>query len=338
MKRRDFKKIYLVLIAISAGFAAAFITAGVHSLFFTLLPIMAFGLGAFSSWGWGMLNGFLVFLSYTFTLSLMWTGGGPNLVYPLPYIAAFVTGGFSLPVIGALASAVRKGAGKAVSIIALMVLVIVTGWCGYSAVTQYGYYYQVAVTSTEDLKNLELYLPVGAVTGVPYRDLYRQPFRAAPPGALTGNFTQELVDTEYGTMLKLAIPDLHKDDVPEPRYTANIIFWQKSAPRQLIQLMPRKDVVPVNTVSWQQSFGPVKTAESRVIERFQVPVKITADKPAQVKLTCWNRTDRGEAVNFAYSRSDPYTERINQDMQTGDEWTFVPVEATSVMRISGISD
>lgn len=326
------------MIAVAAGFAGAFITAGVSSLFFVLQPIMAFILGYFSSWRWGMLNGFLVFLSYTFAISLIWTGGGPNLIYPLPYLAAFITGGFSLLIIGALAPLVRKGARKAGSIIALVILAIVVGWCGYSAFTQYGYYYQVTINSAEDLENLELYLPAGAISGAPHKDLYSQPFREAPPGALTENFTQELVDTEYGTMLKLTIPNLRKDDVPEPRYTANIIFWQKSAPRQVIQLMPRQDVISVNAVSWQRNFGPVKTDESLDVERFRVPIKITADKQAQIKLTIWNRTDRGEAVNFAYAKSNTYTEHIGQDFQTGDEWVFVPVEVSSVMRISGISD
>jgi len=39
---------------------------------------------------------------------------------------------------------------------------------------------------------------------------------------LTEDFAQEIVDTEHGKMLKLTIPGLKKDDVPQPRYTANI--------------------------------------------------------------------------------------------------------------------
>jgi hypothetical protein len=233
---------------------------------------------------------------------------------------------------------VRKGIRRSGAIITLAILAIAAGWCGYSALPHYGYYYQVVINSTENLENLEVWVPIGAVSGELYKELYSQPFREAPPGALTEDFAQELVDTEHGTMLKLAIPSLRKDDVPDPRYTANIIFWQKSAPRQLIQLMPKQDVIPVNAVSWERSFGPIKTAQSLVVERFQVPVKIKTDKQAQIKLTLWNRTDRSEAVNFAYSKSDPYTERISYDFQTGDKWMLVPVEATSVMRISGISD
>jgi len=60
----------------------------------------------------------------------------------------------------------------------------------------------------------------------------------------------------------------------------------------------------------------------------------------RVELTLWNRTDRSEAVNFTYtySKSNPYTERLNYIVQTNGEWQFVPVEATSVMNIRGISD
>lgn len=329
--------IYLPLIAIGAGLACAFVTVGVHSLFFVLLPIMAFIMGYFSSWRWGILNGFLLFLSCTLAMNLMWRGGDSNLVYPMPYIAAFAIGGFSLPVIGALAPMVRKGARSAGSIITLVILAIVVGWCAYSAVTHYGYYYQVAIRSAVDLKNLELYLPLGAISDDPYDDLYSQPYQDAPPGALTEDFTHELVDTEYGTMLKITIPNLQNNDVPQPSYTANIIFWQQRAPRQLVQLMPRQEVTPLDRES-SRYFGPIKTGESRVVEGFEAPVKIIADKQAKIELTIWNRTDRGEAVSFAYIKSDTYTEQINQDFQTGSEWALAYVEATSIMEIRGMGD
>ncbi len=339
------KKIYLPLIALVAGFGLAFLAAGIHSLFFVLLPIMAFVFGYFSSWRRGLLCGFLLFASYTSAMSMIWWGiDSPNLLYPFPYIAAFIAGGFSLLLIGALAPIVRRGIRKAGSIIVLVILAIVVGWCGYTALPHYSYYYQVAIQASENLNNLELYLPIGTVSGKPYEGLYRQVLDM--PGGTTENFTQELVDTQQGKMLKITIPALRKDNVPQPRYTANIIFaesrgfWGKSAPHQLIQLMPKSDVVQVNTVTSRQSVGPVKTHESLIVERFQVPIKVTASTHAPIKLTLWNRTDRSEAVNFTYtySKSDPYTERINSDIQTDGEWRFVPVEATNVMEIRGTGD
>ncbi len=169
------KIIYLPLLALVAGFAGAFIAAGVHSLFFALLPIMAFIFGYFSSWRWGLLCGLLLFISYTFAMSLIWWGpGSPNLLYPFPYISAFIAGGFSLLLIGALASVVRKGVKRVGSIAALVILVIVVGWCGYTALPHYSYYYQVAIQASENLNNLELYLPMGTVSGKPYQELYSQ--------------------------------------------------------------------------------------------------------------------------------------------------------------------
>jgi len=339
------KKILLPLIALIAGFGLAFLAAGVHSLFFVLLPILAFALGYFSSWRWGLLCGFLLFASYTFAISLIWNGiDNPNLSYPLPYIAAFIAGGFSLLVIGALAPPVGKGPRRAVSINAIVILAIFTGWCCYTAVPHYSYYYQVAIHSQENLENLELYLPVGTVSGEPYTGLYEHVLEM--PGGTTENFTQEIVETEYGKMLKLTIPNLKNTNLPMPRYTANIIFWQgrgfweKIVPFRLIQLMPKSVVVQVDTVTSQRFMGPVKSRESKVIERFNVPVKITASSQAQIKLTIWNRTDRSEALNFtySYSKSNPYTEIINYNLQTDGEWKFMPVEAKSIMEIRGLSD
>ncbi len=331
----------VLVIALIAGFGLAFLAAGIHSLFFILLPIIAFALGYFSSWRWGLLSSFLLFASYTFAISLIWYGiDSPNLFYPLPYIGAFILGGFGILLIGALSPMLRKGLKKVGSIAALIILVAMIGWCGYSSLPHYGYYYQVTLQSSHNLGNLELYLPVGAISGEPYEELYYQVYKI--PGhlgsILTDNFTYEFVDTEQGKMLKLNIPTLTKDDVPDPRYTANIIFWQKNAPRELLQLMPKSNIEQINSVTWQQRIGPVKSHESLIAERFNIPVRIVSSTQGQIKLTLWNRTDRSEAVNFTYSRSYPYTELISYDIQTGDEWVFIPVEATIVTDIRGISD
>jgi len=338
------KKIVVPLTALAAGFVNAFLTAGVHSLFFTALPLLAFAFGYLVTWRQGLLYGFLLFTGYTFAISIVWWGiDSPNLLYPFPYIAAFIAGGFGILLVGALAPTVRKGMKKVGSIAAFIVLAAMAGWCGYSAMPHYGYYYQVAIQSPEDLENLELYLPPGTVSGEPYEELYRQVYEV--PGHLTEVFTQEIVDTEYGTMLKITIPSLKKDDVPVPRYTANII-WKTNAPLEVLRLMPKTDVELVDTVTWQRHIGPVKGHESLIVERFTVPVKIVSDTPGPIKLTLWNRTDRSEAVDFTYSKSYPYTERAeygdtereSYNLTTGDNWVMVPVEATIMMNIRGISD
>ena len=106
------KKFYLPLITLAAGSGLAFLAAGVSSLFFALLPILAFFLGYLSSWRWGLLCGFLLFASYTFVTALMWDV--PYAFVGIPqYILAFIGGGFSLLLIGALAPTARKGVRKA---------------------------------------------------------------------------------------------------------------------------------------------------------------------------------------------------------------------------------
>jgi hypothetical protein len=330
------KKIYLPLIALIGGFVLAFITAGVHSLFFVLLPIISFILGYFPSWRWGLLCGFLLFASYTFGISVIWYGfGNPNLLYPTPYIGAFIVGGFSIPIIGALAPMAKKGIRKSGSKAAIIITVIVTGLCVYLALPHYGNYYQVVINSQENLENLEVYLPVSTISGEPYAQLYNHAYRA--PNGMTDNFTQEIVTTEYGRMLKLTIPHLEASSVPMPKYTANIIFWEKSPPHKVIQLLPKTDVVQVNTVTSQRMRGPVKSSEGLIVERFNLPVKIVSSTPAQVTLSLENRTDRGEWVNFTYSKAYPYAERGKYELHTG-EWVFLTMEGTVLMQIRGISD
>lgn len=339
------KKVYLPLIALPAGFGLAFLAAEMSSYFFVLLPILAFACGYFSSWRWGLLCGLLLFAGYTFALSMIWWGiDSPNLSYPLPYIFAFLGGGFSLLVVGAMAPMVRKGLKKTGSIAALAVLAVTVGWCGYTAIPHYSYYYQVTIQSAEDLKNLELFLPVGTVSNEPYTSLYGQVFQMS--GDMTEDFTQEIVDTRQGQMLKITLPGLKKENVPAPRYTANIVFsqgrafWQKIVPFQLIQLKPKSDVILTEVVTSRRFVGAVKSSESKIEERFNVPVKIVAERSAQVRLTLWNRTDREEALNFTYTyrKSDPYIELIQADLPTNGEWRYLQVQATSVMEIRGISD
>ena len=115
--------------------------------------------------------------------------------------------------------------------------------------------------------------------------------------------------------------------------------WQRgSAPHQLIELMPRYDVVSVNTVESQEFIGPVKVRESMVVEEFRVPLKVKSGTDAEFELRLENRTGRGGWINFTYSKSNTYTELITYEGRTGDEWMFVPVEVTERLRIRGIGD
>ena len=187
-------KKYLPVTALAAGFIWAFVTAGVHSVLFALLPALAFAFGYYSTRWQGLLAGILLFLGYTFATALMWFGGGPNLAYPLQYIFAFVLGGFSLPLLGALAPLVKRGIKKTGSVIVLVVLAFFMVWCGFQAWPAYSYYYQVIVHTSEDVDDLELYLPPPYVSGGIDDELLAGYFDD-PMAPLTRDYTQELVET-----------------------------------------------------------------------------------------------------------------------------------------------
>jgi hypothetical protein len=351
------KKRCLPIIAFLAGFIWAFVAAIVHSMLFALLPLLAFAFGYFSTWRWGLLNGFLLFLGYTIATAIMWFGISPNSIYPLQYFYAFIFGGFSLLLIGALAPLARRGIRKIGAIAVLVVLVFFMVWCGFQAWPAYSYYYQVIIPISEDLDDLELYLPAGAVAGDIHEELYDSPFDD-PMAPLTRKYSKEFVDTEHGRMLKLTISELMSEGPPGYPYTGNIIFWQpggfrnrlvvlvemimpwqrQSAPHHLIKLMPRYDAMPIDRVESQRYTGPLKVRESKIIEEFKVPIMVKSDTDAAFELRLENRTGRGAWINFTYSKSNTYTELIRYEGSTSDEWLLVPVEVTDRLSIRGIGD
>jgi hypothetical protein len=345
---------YLPIIALVAGFIWAFITAGVHSIFFAFLPLLAFVFGYFSTWRRGLLNGLLLFLGYTFATAFMWFGISINLIYLLQYFYAFILGGFSLLLIGALAPFMRRGIRKIGSVVVLIILAFFMVWCGSQAWPAYSYYYQIIIHTTEDLDDLELYLPAGVVSGDIYEELYDNPLDD-PMAPLTKDFNLEIVDTEHGRVLKLTFPELMDEGPRGYPYTGNIIFrepgrsdnrlmemimpWRgQSAPHELIKLMPRYDVNPVNTIESQEFRGPLKVRENLLLEEFKVPVMVKSDIDADFELRLENRTGWGGWINFTYGKSNTYTELIRYEGSTSDEWLFVPVEVTDRLSIRGIGD
>lgn len=345
---------WLPLIALAAGFIWALIAAGVHSMLFALLPLLAFACGYFSSWQRGLLNGFLLFLGYTIATAIMWRNDLINVIYPLQYFYAFIFGGFSILLIGALAPIVRRGIRKIGPVVVLIILAFFVVWCGFQAWPAYSYYYQVIIHTSEDLNDLELYLPAGVVSGDIYEELYDNPLED-PMAPLTENYTLEIVDVECGRMLKLDIFELREEGPPGYPYTGNIIFWQpggfrnrlvemivpwqrESAPHQLIKLMPRYDVVPVHTLKSQEFIGPIKVRETMLVEEFKVPIMVRTDTEAKFELRLENRTGRSQWINFTYSKSNTYTELIRYEGSTSDDWVLVPVEVTKRLRIRGVGD
>jgi hypothetical protein len=118
-----------------------------------------------------------------------------------------------------------------------------------------------------------------------------------------------------------------------------VIFWQKNAPRELIQLMPKRDVVSLNILSEESYFGPVRTMTHYDIEEFKVPIKIVSATQAKFKLRLTNSTWRNEATNFGFfSKGNSYSEEATYEGEITGEWIFIPVKANNFMRISIPSD
>ena len=132
------KKKYLPLIALVIGIAGALLAFKFHSLFYCLVPIWAFAIGYLTGWRWGLLNGFLLFTGYTVTMSMIHNppGSGLSIHYTLPfdYVFNLVLGGFSLLLIGSVASIVReKGLKYIASVLVIFLLAATVGYCSYTS-------------------------------------------------------------------------------------------------------------------------------------------------------------------------------------------------------------
>jgi hypothetical protein len=337
MKRKYLLLIVLPLIAIAFGFLSAYLTVHVHNIFFVLLPLLVFVLAYFSSWT-GFLCGLLLFVSYTFTTVFLQEGPwddvflGPGQNY---FSEAFGHGGFILLCVGALAPLARtviqkRGIRNVASVAVIVALVFLMVWCGSlawtKARTSYNHSYLISISSPKDI-DVELYLPVGAISGVIYEELYNNP-------------SLEFVDTEYGQMMKLTFPELTIS--PSYRdYSRSVTFWntvgheeaKEKVPRKIIHLIPRYDVVPINKELKEmregEFFGPLKHSESTMNEKFKVPIMAKSSADAEYELMLQNITWRSDTINFASCyKLNNYAENMIYKGRTGNEWVLVPVEVT----------
>lgn len=323
------------LLALAVGYFSAFATYYL-SILFVLLPIWAFVFGYFSSWRSGLLKGFLLLVGYTLATQIM-SRGTVNLFYLSPYFYNFVFGGFTICIIGGLAPLARRGIRRIASIAIVVAVTGVVLWCGYLALPSYSYYYQIIINSSEYLEDLEIYLPIAYLSESPYLELYDNIWEQP---SLTSNFTKEIVNTEYGQMLKLTVPYFMDSRNPDYPYVVNIIFWVRDdAPHQFVKLMPKYDVTFVNDMD-SNSLGLMAPGmrQFKTIELFKVPILIKTITEADIKIRLENRTGYGENINFQYGKSKAYTELSRVYTVTDGEWLLAPVEATFAMSIRGVSD
>lgn len=299
------KKIYILLLALIIGIASAFLAFKIHSIFYCLIPLWAFALGYFTGWRWGLLAGFLLFTGYTLIISLIHNPpGGIGLRFTLPYdyVFNFVLGGFSLLLIGSVASIVRKkGIRHVAPILIILLVVIAVGYCGYTSFPRYRHSYYVVVDSP-DLENLEIYLPVPAIAGEPYTEIFEHPNDV-------GGYSFDLIETEHGLMLRVNQfrSIFGSDDVDHRR----IEFKQERGPHQKVQLMPRYEAETV-------------VRDNEHIEIFKVPLKIGGGENTDLAIRMSSGISVVTNVNFYNFKNVHFSDSLEfQGEVAGDEWLLV---------------
>jgi hypothetical protein len=337
------RRIVNILPALSLvlGFGLALLAGGVHSTFFVLLPVLAFALGYFSPWGLGLVNGLLLFLSYTFATALMWEVRWAFLGIP-QYMGAFIAGGFSIPLIGALGSFAGKGIRNISTIIVLVLLVGTVAGCGYLSVPRYRYNYGMNIMCRQ---NVEVFLPATTASGgIPEKLLNSlKTFSGNNPPDYYG---LELVETEYGKMWKLNLYSYLSENPAVIGRSSNwyrnsdeIRTWPGNPPDKMLQLSPKYDSKIVNMTELGNIAWPGFITDTRIVEQFNVPIKVRSDTPVEFQITLYSNVNRISGINFGYTKDEGYTETVDWFKGlTGDNWIMVPAVAKNIVSIRGIGD
>jgi hypothetical protein len=336
------KKIYLPIIALAIGFANACVAFQVHSMLFCLLPLWAFVFGYFSSWKTGLLSSFLLFVSYTTVTAFM---RDPISSFdPIEYLTNFFYGGFILCIIGCGAPLVRRGVKNFKSIGVLVILALLLVWCGFLSFPRYSYCYQVLIESSKNLDDLELYLPLGAIAQEPYAEIFNHPFKdtfhlaeGSSHDGLLEDYSLEITDTEYGKMLKVGVPGLEACALKPYPYHGGIIFDMLShAPHEELQFMPKYDVQEVKVIHSERFLGPMRVEAEELVQEFRVPIKVSSDTEAEIKIELDSFYGRGMGINFFNHKGEGYSETVKLETTTSDEWILVAGEAVRDVGVSGV--
>lgn len=299
------KKSLLLIISLAGGSVLGLLAYYVHSAVFCLLPLLAFAIGYFSSWELGLTRGLMLFLSYTIAPMLISAPVGDS--HPIFYgilhcLFAFILGGFAIPGICTLASLVRKGVRKPAAIMVLVILALLVSYCGYLVFTPtYSYLYQVKVRSSEEVDGLELYMPVGTVSGEPYLELFDYVQDANPKAEY---YSVSLVDTEHGRMLKMIVRLLDYSRHSEIPYHGIIIFHNFNAPHEALVLVPKYEG------------GEVK-----------IPLMVNSSSEVDISISLSIHNSRIDYINFSslyFMKRDGLWETYEYEGKTGDYWVLVP--------------
>jgi hypothetical protein len=313
------RKIYLPIIALVVGFANACIAFQVHSMLFCLLPLWAFIFGYLSSWKTGLLSSFLLFVSYTTATEFM---RQPIAFFdPAVYALNFVRGGFILCIIGWGAPSVRKEVKNFKSIGVLVIMALLLVWCGFVSFPRYSYVYWVTFDSSKNLDDLEIYMPLATVDQEPYAEIFNH------PSLVEGSLSDVIEDTDYGKMLKVGVIGFEERG-PEPyHYLGSMSFGMSHAPHENLQFMPKYNIQEVKVMYSERFFGPMRVRAEELLQEFQVPIKVSSDTDAEIKILLGCHAGRVAGISFANYKREYYSETVDLGITTGDEWILVAGEA-----------
>jgi hypothetical protein len=314
------KKIYLPLIAVTAGIASALLAFQSHSLFYILVPVWALALGYFSGWRWGLLYGFLLFSGYTVTMSFIHNPptSSIGLRFTLPFDIGFnfVLGGFSLVLIAGLASVIReKGVKHIASVLVMVVVALTVGYCSYTALPEYSHTYSAEILS-EDMRHVdEIYLPVPAVNDEPYTEILEHqvlPSAGSP---------SDLVETEAGLMLRVSPSSLTAG-----RHLS-ISFRQEVDSFQAVQLMPKYE-------------SGTKIIGGKEEEVFAAPLRFVTSDEAELSLVVSASVITETQINFYNFKLTYFSDSLEfEGTVSGDERVIVEGQTGNIFktRVTGAS-
>jgi hypothetical protein len=334
---------FLPLIALASGFLLGLCVAGVHSTFFILVPIMAFIMGYFTSWGRGLVYSILLFSSYTFTLALMWEVRWA-FVGISQYFGAFFGGGFAILLLGALAPIARNGIKNTGAVIVLVLLIVIVAGCSYLSVPRYRYSYSLYIMCTQDM---EIYVPT-AVASNDFSTRLLKSAKSSPNVYGPDWYDVQLEDTEYGKMWHLKMYS-HLSANPDPRQpgrssnwntsSGEIRSWPGQSTNKMAQIASKYNVAAVDKVIPSGLSWPQVITQGRVSEEFNVPIKVRTDTETEFQVNLSINVERISGINFGYSKDEGYIETVDWFKgTTGDQWIMVPAEAKKVVSIRGTGD
>ena len=355
------KGVLFPLAALVIGVASAYVAVLYTSVVFWLVPVWAFVFGFFSNSRIGSASAFLLVVSHTATISMMLRGT----FEPVDHVFGMLGGGLVLCIIAYGAPLVRKRPRGFRSAVVIALLAVSLAWYGLISWPRGTYYYQVIIESPEQLGRIELFLPLVEVSGEPYAEIFNHPYEElsfVTESDLTEDYSLELVETEYGLMVRLSIPELKRRNVPgtvttaeggptvpgEPRpvhtstpdnlpypFAGNVIFKMSRSGGDRLQFSPKREVEAQRVMVFERHWGGIRVETREILEEFEVPVKVNSGGEVNVRIRLETSSSRGRGVNIAIGTGETYREAFQFRAVDTNEWALVSGEAISTSRLTG---